>query len=269
MTLPRPYWHEMQAPDFLSPETKDWIAVLPVCAIEQHGPHLPVYTDHCIGEGMVKRTVELLPEGLPVTFLPLQPIGKSNEHISSPGTITFSWETAIRIWTEIADSVARAGVRKLVIVTSHGGNVAIADILARELRIKYDMLVVSTGWAGVGEPEGLVEARENLYGIHGGDVETSIMLHLRPDLVKMDKAEDFLSAQLDLIKEFKHLRFHQAAARIGWKAQDLNPAGAVGNAARATAERGRLIVDHQARLFVELLEEMTRFDLSRLWRPTP
>ncbi|MCX5514195.1 creatininase family protein [Kaistia algarum] len=269
MTLPRPYWHEMQAPDFLDPSTKDWIAVLPVCAIEQHGPHLPVYTDHCIGEGMVKRTVELLPEGLPVTFLPLQPIGKSNEHISSPGTITFSWETAIRIWMEIGDSIARAGVKKLVIVTSHGGNVAIADILARELRIKYDMLVVSTGWAGVGEPEGLVEARENLYGIHGGDVETSIMLHLRPDLVRMDMAEDFLSAQLDLIKEFKHLRFHQAAARIGWKAQDLNPAGAVGNAARATAERGRLIVDHQARLFVELLEEVARFDLSRLWRPSP
>ena len=267
MTLPRPYWHEMQAPDFLDPGTKDWIAVLPVCAIEQHGPHLPVYTDHCIGEGMVRRTIELLPPGLPVTFLPIQSVGKSNEHISSPGTITFSWETAIRIWMEIGDSIARAGVRKLVIVTSQGGNVAVADILARELRIKHEMVVVSTGWAGVGEPEGLVPAEENLYGIHGGDVETSIMLHFRPDLVKMDKAEDFRSTQLDLLKEFRHLRFHMAPARIGWKAQDLNPAGAVGTAARATAERGRLLVDHQAKLFVELLEELARFDPARLWRP--
>ncbi len=264
-TLPRPYWHEMQAPDFLGGE-KDWIAVLPVCAIEQHGPHLPVFTDACIGEGMVKRTIELLPAGLPVTFLPLQSIGKSNEHIASPGTITFSWETAIRIWMEIADSIVRAGVRKLVIVTSHGGNVPVADILVRELRIKHGMLAVSTGWAGAGEPAGLVPAEEDLYGIHGGDVETSIMLHFRPDLVKMDKAEDFRSQQLDLLKEFKRLRFHMAPARIGWQAQDLNPSGAVGNAARATAERGRLIVEHQAKAFVELLEEMARFDRSRLWQ---
>ena len=264
-TLPRPYWHEMQAPDFLGGE-KDWIAVLPVCAIEQHGPHLPVYTDACIGEGMVKRTVELLPEGLPATFLPIQPVGKSNEHIASPGTLTYSWETAIRIWMEIGDSVARAGVRKMVLVTSHGGNVPVCDIIARELRIRHGMLCVSTGWAGAGEPAGLVPPEEDLYGIHGGDVETSIMLHFRPDLVKMDKAEDFRSQQLELLEEFKRLRFHMAPARIGWQAQDLHPWGAVGNAARATAERGRLIVDHQARAFIELLQEMTRFDRSRLYQ---
>ena len=79
MTLPRPYWHEMQAPDFLGGE-KDWIAVLPVCAIEQHGPHLPVYTDHCIGEGMVKRTVELLPEGLPGLIAAVEALGGRVTH---------------------------------------------------------------------------------------------------------------------------------------------------------------------------------------------
>jgi creatinine amidohydrolase len=265
MTLPRPYWHEMQAPDFQGGE-KDWIAVLPVCAIEQHGPHLPVFTDACIGEGMMKRVIEMMPEGLPATFLPVQSIGKSNEHISSPGTLTFSWDTVIRMWMEIGDSIARAGVRKLVLVTSHGGNVPPCDIIARELRIKYDMLVVCTGWTAVGEPEGLVPPEEYLYGIHGGDVETSIMLHFRPDLVKMDKAEDFRSSQLELLQEFKRLRFHGAPARMAWKAQDLNPKGAVGNATRATAERGRQMVDFQAAAFVELLEEMARFDLGRLWK---
>lgn len=263
MALPRPYWHDMQAPDFLGGE-KDWIAVLPVCAIEQHGPHLPVFTDACIGEAMVRRSIELLPEGLPVTFLPLQSIGKSNEHIASPGTITFSFEAALKIWLEIGDSIARAGVRKMVIVTSHGGNGPVCDILARELRVRHGMLAISTAWAGAGAPSGLVPPEEDLYGIHGGDLETSLMLHLRPDLVRMEKAEDFRSQQLELLKDFQHLRFHAAPARIGWQAQDLHPSGAVGNAARATAERGRLILDHQARLFVALLEEVARFDRARL-----
>jgi creatinine amidohydrolase len=267
MTLPRPYWHEMQAPDFRDPSTRDWIAVLPVCAIEQHGPHLPVFTDACIGEGMMKRAIELLPEGLPATFLPLQSIGKSNEHISSPGTLTFTWETVTKMWLEIGDSVARAGIRKLVLVNSHGGNVPIVDIVARELRIKYDMQVVVTAWSRFGQPEGLFLDEENFYGIHGGDMETSVMLHLRPDLVRMDKAEDFRSTQLTLIDEFTHLRFHGTVATMGWKAQDLNPAGAVGNAARATAEKGKIVVDHQAAAFVSLLQDVARFDPSRLWRP--
>jgi creatinine amidohydrolase len=264
--LPRRFWHEMSAHDFATADTSDWVAVLPVAAIEQHGPHLPVFTDTCIAEGQIARVLELLPHGLPVTFLPVQAIGKSNEHISSPGTLTLSWETATRAWEEIGESVHRAGVRKLVLVTSHGGNVPLIDIVARELRVKFDMLVTATGWSRFGQPHGLFPAEEFTYGIHGGDIETSIMLHLRPDLVKMQRAADFPSSQTEFIKDFKHLRAH-GPAQFGWKAQDLNPAGTVGNAAAASPAKGEASLDHAARGFVELLQDIAAFDMARIWKP--
>ncbi len=267
-TLPSRYWAEMTAPDIAAANCRDWIAVLPIAAIEQHGPHLPLATDAIIGEGHVRRVMELTPSGLPATFLPLQSVGKSNEHISSPGTLTLDWDTVTRAWLEIGDSVARAGVRKFVIVTSHGGNVPIMDIVARELRVRYEMLAVATTWARFGTPPGAFADREFAYGIHGGDIETSQMLALRPDLVALEKAQDFASAQLDFIKEFKYLRGH-GSAQFGWKAQDLNPVGVVGNAAAATPEKGRASLDHAARAFVDLLDDMHRFDLSRLWRADP
>ncbi len=264
--LPRGFWAEMTTGDFAGAETVGWIAVLPVAAIEQHGPHLPVLTDTCIAEGMVARAIALMPGELPVTFLPVQAVGKSNEHISSPGTLTTTWETATRLWLDIGDSVRRAGVRKLIVINSHGGNVPMVDIVARELRVRHDMLVVATAWSRFGHPQGLPAGDEGLYGIHGGDIETSMMLHLRPDLVHMDKAEDFRSAQLDFIDEFKHLRAH-GPVQFGWKAQDLNRAGTVGNATVATAAKGRAVVEHQAAAFVELCRDVHRFDPGRLWTP--
>jgi creatinine amidohydrolase len=266
MNLPARQWRDMTTVDFASADTARWIAVLPVAAIEQHGPHLPVYTDTCIMEGMIARVIELLPEELPVTFLPVQAVGKSNEHISSPGTLTASWETATRLWLEIGDSVHRAGVEKLILVNSHGGNVPMVDIVARELRVRHDMLVVATAWSRFGHPEGMPSGEEGLYGIHGGEIETSLMLHLRPDLVRMEHAADFRSAQLDFMSAFAHLRAH-GPVQFGWKAQDLNPAGTVGNAALATAEKGKAVLDHQAAAFVALCRDVDAFDVNRLWRP--
>lgn len=264
--LPRRYWVEMSTRDFADSDTSGWIAVLPVAAVEQHGPHLPVFTDTCIAEGLVRRSVELLPDDMPVTFLPVQAVGKSNEHISSPGTLTATWETAIRLWLEVGESVHRAGIRKLILINSHGGNVPLIDIVARELRVRHDMLVVATGWSRFGVPDGLSAPEEAFYGIHGGDVETSMMLHLRSDLVDMGRAADFRSTQLDFMAEFRHLRAH-GPVQFGWKAQDLNPAGVVGNAAAATAEKGKVVIDHQARAFVELCSDVNAFDVARLWVP--
>ncbi|ADZ69214.1 creatininase family protein [Polymorphum gilvum] len=264
--LPLRYWHEMTTLDFADPSVKDWIAVLPVAAIEQHGPHLPVFTDTAIAIGQVRRTLDMLPADIPATFLPVQAIGKSNEHISSPGTLTLSWDTVTRAWLEIGHSVARAGIRKLVIINSHGGNVPIIDIVARELRVTHEMLVTATAWSRFGQPEGLFPSEEFTYGIHGGDVETSLMLHLHPELVRMELAEDFTSAQQDFIKEFKYLRGH-GQQQFGWKAQDLGAKGALGNAANASADKGRASLDHAAREFVELLKDVHAFDIKRLWSP--
>ena len=162
-----------------------------MAAIEQHGPHLPVEVDAAINRGVLARAMELVPADLPVTFLPAMPIGKSNEHISYPGTLTLSAETLIRLWTEIGESVARAGVRKLVLFNSHGGQPQIADIVARDLRVRRDMFVVTASTYALGRPAGLFPADELKHGIHGGSVETSIMMHLRPDLVRRDEARQF------------------------------------------------------------------------------
>ena len=139
--LPRHYWQDMTTEEFAALDTDRVIAVLPVASIEQHGPHLPVCTDACSNQAVIERALELLPDEMPVTVLPMMPVGKANVHSSFPGTLTLESETVVRLWTEIAESVHRAGVRKLVLFNSHGGNRRILEVVARDLRARLDMLV--------------------------------------------------------------------------------------------------------------------------------
>jgi creatinine amidohydrolase len=258
--LPRRYWQEMTTEEFAALDAVRVIAVLPIASIEQHGPHLPVCTDACANQAVIERTLELLPDDLPVTVLPMMPVGKANEHSAFPGTLSLSSETAQRLWTEIAESVHRAGIRKLVLFNSHGGNRRILQVAAREIRARLDMLVILTNLSS-DAPGNLFPAEERRYGLHGGSVETSRMLYLRPDLVNMKKAENFQSAMADLAREFQHLA---VTARIEYQAQDLNPAGAVGNARDADAERGRQLVEHAAAQLAAVLAEVDRLPLSHL-----
>src|SRR5580658_3702929 len=157
MTLPKRNWMDMTWQDVASAgaDTARWIAVLPLAAVEQHGPHLPLGVDTYIAEAYLARVGKILPEELPVTFLPVQHIGVSAEHLSYPGTLTFSATTAIAAWTELGESLARAGVRKLMLITSHGGNVAAMEIVAHELRMRLGMLAVIVGWHRFGYPDGI------------------------------------------------------------------------------------------------------------------
>ncbi len=261
---PRRHWSELTTEDFRRPNVAEWIAVLPVAAIEQHGPHLPLATDTIIAEGHVARAVERLPANLPAVFLPVQAIAWSLEHVSSPGTLTLDWKTVTDVWLDIGASVARAGLRKLVIVNAHGGNVPIMDLVIRELRVRHDMLAVATSWSRFGRPHGLFEERERKYGIHGGDIETSMVIALRPDLVRFELLADFPSAQMQFEKEFAHLRAY-GPSQFGWKAQDLNPTGAMGAAIRATAQKGEAAIDHAVTGFIELLADVAAFGPDRLW----
>ncbi len=257
------FWADLTTEDFVGLDPETTIAVLPIAAIEQHGPHLPVSTDTDIANGMVREVMLRMPPHLDVLVLPTQQVGKSNEHLRSPGTLTLSAETAIRTWTEIAEGVHRAGLRKLVMVNSHGGNVDVISIVARDLRVRLGMLAVAAQWARFGSPPGLYTERESAVGIHAGDMETSMMLHFRPDHVRMHKAANFEPATVEITETFKQLRPTGFTA-FGWIAQDLHTSGAAGDAARASAEKGRSTAEFRAHKFIELLEDVTRFSLSRL-----
>jgi creatinine amidohydrolase len=254
---------EMTWQDLAGAETGRWIAVLPLAAVEQHGPHLPLGVDTFIAEAYLERVGRLLPDDLPVTFLPVQRVGVSAEHLSYPGTLTFSATTAIAAWTELGDCLVRAGLRKLVLVTSHGGNVAAMELVARDLRTRLGVLAVTVGWHRFGYPDGTFTAEEKKHGIHGGDIETSLMLAAMPGTVRMDRAPNATPATIEMAREFKWLGAYRPAG-FAWMTQDLNPTGAIGNATLASAEKGEAALAHGAKAFVELLREVDRFDLARL-----
>ena len=210
---PTKFWAEMSWRDFAAADMAKTVAVLPVAAIEQHGPHLPVGADAFIGEGYLKRAIARVPADWPALFLPPQTIGASDEHAEYPGTLTLPFETLVGVLTAIGDGVARAGCRKLVFINSHGGNVPAIDAAALRLRARHAMLCVHASWRRLGYPDGLFSERERVYGVHGGDVETSLTLAFRPDTAKMDRARDFASAGEAMAADFKRLRV-AAVARL-------------------------------------------------------
>jgi creatinine amidohydrolase len=267
--LPPRDWTEIHWPDIASAEPARWIAVLPLAATEQHGPHLPLGTDVMIAEAYLARVRELLPEKVPATFLPIQGIGISTEHIDYPGTLTLPAEVALKSWMALGESVARAGLKKLVMVTSHGGNSAAMTLVAQELRAQYGLLAVTTGWSRFGAPEGMFSADELRHGIHGGAVETSIMLARYPQTVRKDRIADFRPSSIAMEKDYRWLST-QRPAPFAWQAQDLHPSGAAGDATQASAEKGLRLLDHGARAFGELLADVDKFDPQTLTsRPKP
>ena len=259
------FWAELKSEEFRGLDPERTIAVLPVAATEQHGPHLPVMTDTAIAEGMIALLKERLPADLNVLVLPIQSIGKSNEHLLSPGTLSLSAETLHRVLVETGEGVHRAGLRKLILANSHGGNASVLATVARELRVKLGMLVAATHWRWFGLPERMYDATEARHGIHAGDIETSLMLSFRRDLVSMRNAKNFVSSAIGMEKEFAYLGPTGSHA-FGWIAQDLNADGAVGDASKATVEKGKTTAEHQISGFIALLRDMTAFSLERLYR---
>jgi creatinine amidohydrolase len=269
MTSPLPPrdWTEIDWPLISSADAARWIAVLPLAATEQHGPHLPVETDVMIGEAYLARVRELLPPGIPATFLPVQPVGISTEHIHYPGTLTLPTEVALKAWMGLGESVARTGIRKLVMVTSHGGNSAAMSLVAQDLRAHHGLLAVTTSWSRFGTPEGLFPAEELRHGIHGGAVETSIMLARYPQHVRKDAVADFRPRSIAMEKQYRWLSAHRPVP-FAWQAQDLHSSGAAGDATLGSAEKGERLLDHGARAFCELLADVDEFDPATLSKTT-
>jgi creatinine amidohydrolase len=261
--LPPRDWNDIHWPDLAGAAPAQWIAVLPLAATEQHGPHLPVGTDVMIAQAYLARVRELIADTIPATFLPLQPVGISTEHLHYPGTLTLPPNVALKTWMALGTSVARAGIRKLVIVTSHGGNSAAMTLVAQDLRASCRLFVVTTGWSRFGAPEGLFSAEELRHGIHGGAVETSIMLARYPQHVRSERIADFRPGSIAMETDYRWLSAHRPAP-FAWQAQDLHSSGAAGDATQASADKGERLLDHGARAFCELLADIDRFDPETL-----
>ena len=279
MTTSSHFWADWTTFDFerlrASGVAARTIAVLPVAATEQHGPHLPLSVDTVLVDGIVSAALDHLPVELHALFLPTQSVGLSPEHARFPGTLTLKNETILRLWTDIGESVAAAGISKLVLFNSHGGNVSVMDLVARDLRTRLDMLVYSVSWfnlplrdADGHDANAMFSAQEHRFGIHGGAIETSMMLALDPARVDMAQAQNFASAAQARAAQFDILG-NGKSAKLGWQTQDYNPAGAVGDAASATAEKGQSMVDAAGLALARLLAEIDRLPADTLMpRPT-
>ncbi len=263
MKLKSHWWWDLSAKDFSALDMEKIVAVLPVGAVEQHGPHLPVRVDAAINAGIVARAVALMPDDLPVLVLPMTAAGKSNEHHAYPGTLSLSHETLFRLWFDLGESVLRAGCRKVVFFNSHGGQPQVIDIVCRELRVRHGMFAVNAMWSRMTRQDDLFEKAELKHGIHGGEVETSVMLHLHGDLVDMAQAANFAPVSLD-IENSGGLLTPEGAVGYGWMAQDLHPSGAMGDAASADARRGGVLVERAAQALVQLCREVADWPMSNV-----
>lgn len=210
---------------------------------------------------MAERAAGSVGDSVSLDVLPVETVGYSIEHSDDPRTRSLEFEEAVDRWVGIGDGLSRQGIRKLVMLNAHGGNSPLTTIVATELRVRRKMLAVATSWTRFGYPGDLVSQEERALGIHGGFIETSVMLALRPDLVTMDKARDFVSRQADFQRDYKHLRAYGRHA-FGWMMSDLSPDGVTGNAAAASAEAGERILDHAVSGLVELIDDVARFDLA-------
>lgn len=253
-------WAELTTTDFAGGALDNAVAILPVAAVEQHGPHLPLATDVIINEGVIAAACALLPKNLPVVILPTQAVGTSHEHLAFAGTLSLDAATLIRVWTAAGEGVHRAGLRKLLIFNSHGGQAGLPEIVATDLRARLGMIVAWSSPGAFGAPAGAIDPAEAAHGLHGGQKETAMLLRLRPDLVRLDAVDHFRSTGEAMEASFTHLRA-TGRSGFGWQTQDLNPAGVVGNAAAATAVLGAALVAHAAQGLAALIQDLARFEL--------
>lgn len=263
MPLPSRFWADLATTDFAALDPATTVAVLPLGATEQHGPHLPLAVDHCLVDGIMDRALPQLPAQLPVLVLPTQQVGYSPEHAQFPGTLTLPIETVIATWVAIGEGVARAGVRKLLLFNAHGGQVSVMDIVARELRMRCNLIVYSCSWWNLPLGDAVTDLfppGEHRFGVHAGDMETSLMLALAPDTVRMAQARDFPSSSRERAAQYAILG-NGRSAKLGWAMQDYNAQGAAGNAAAASAEKGEAVLQAAATQLALLLQEIASLPL--------
>lgn len=239
------------------------VALWPLAAIEQHGEHLPLSTDLDIALGLTAAALEQVRADVPVCVLPPLAVGMSLEHTRFPGTLSFSPQTALAVMTEIGESVARAGFRRLVLLNAHGGNRALVDLAALALRESRNMLVVRANYFMIAAPADALPEAELRHGLHGGALETAMMLHLAPQAVRLDRLPQARSLGEDMAEAGQVLG-PEAEAGFAWMAEDLHPGGTTGDARLASAALGERLLRHYGSKLARVIEESFDFALSRL-----
>ena len=250
----RRFW-ELRAPEVARLVTERSVFVQPLGAIEQHGPHLPFSTDLLVADRVSQEAVRRVGAELDVWLLPPLAYTKSNEHAWSPGTVWLSATTLLAVLDDIGRCVATTGARKLVFFNGHGGNSALVGVANRELRLAHGL---TTFLAHPGVPPdqgGTSTAHELGMGIHGGTGETSMMLHLAPELVDMSAARRNVPEHL---APNRYVRFGGPVG-FGWLSNDFGPDGHIGDPTVATAEHGAELFDLAVQGFCEALREIAAF----------
>jgi creatinine amidohydrolase len=243
---------ELAGPTLASTLTADSILVLPVGSIEHHGPHLPLSTDLLMAELMAERIVDgAVAEGIDAWLLPAISYAKSDEHAWAPGTFWIDAPTLLETLIGIGRGVAETPARTIVFYNGHGGNVALLQVALRELRVRFGL---RTFYLNVAIPAGATELG---FGIHGGHGETSLAMHLRPDLVDLTGVVDATPRHL---AEFEQIGFAGAAVQFGWTSDDFGTGGVIGDPTGANAAHGAEIAANLLADGIAGLHEITRFD---------
>ena len=258
-------WQALTTVEAARLAARDPVAVLPLAAVEQHGPHLPLSTDLDIGLGLLAAAFDRLPADFPAWALPPVAVGASREHARFAGTISLEPELLAEVIHAHGAALAEAGVRRLVLSNSHGGNRPAAETAALRLRDELELLVVTAHYFLLPRPAGanLPEA-EWRHGLHGGALETALMLHLRPDLVRTEAIGAARSLGADLEGALHRAAPGNDAASIAWLAGDLHPSGVTGDASLADAALGQTLLNGYAAALTDVIRDAREFPLERL-----
>jgi creatinine amidohydrolase len=252
---PNRFWGYYTGPEIAElARDENATVVLNVGAVEQHGPHLPTITDTLNGMHVLGAALSRLPDDVVVLALPPTTFGKSEEHRDFPGTLSLRGETLRMLMMDIASSVARSGFRKLVLYGTHGGNVGAIDDFFRDIRMETGLRVFKIHGGALGSVPGLISPEESAIAMHSGDSETSMVRHLAPELVHMERAEGYVYETNPLIGySFKGQDVIEA-----WVTSDLAPTGAIGNPHLSSPEKGEKLFEASVARLAELLEAVYR-----------